>query len=245
MTKIAANTIGLEASTGNYTLGTFVRKFGRNEDVDSAAVEDIWDGGGTYTFPSAAAATTIVSDSANDKTASTGALTVNVFGLDSNWLEVSETVTMNGTDAVTLSNEYLRVHRAYVVTVGSNETNVGNIQVKHGSTVLAQITAGNGQTLMAIYTMAIAKVGYVIGYYASVNKKTTGAADILLKTRANGEAWRIRKVIGAMTTGQSNVFHDFYFPIRLEPQTDIKISAGSSTNDLDVSAGFEILLNNA
>lgn len=235
----------LDGLDGEFAQGDYVRKFGRNDDVDSAAIEDIWDVGGAYSWPAAAATTTIVSDSAEDKTGATGALTVAVFGLDSSFNMINETVTMNGTDAVTLSSDYLRVYRAFVVTVGSNETNVGDIQVLHGATVLAQITAGNGQTLMCIYTTPRNFTGYVLDYYASVNKKNTGSVDIILKTRTEGGAWRVRQVIGSISGGTSNVVHQFQFPIKISEKTDVLISANASTNDLDVSAGFNIFLHQA
>lgn len=228
----------------DYNKTSCVRKFGYNPDVD--ATEDVWDGGGTYTWPSAAATTTIVSSNTNgadDAAEGTGARTVNVFGLDADGLEISETATMNGTNAVTLTNSYYRVYRAYVLTAGSGGTNAGDIQVKHGSTVLAQINVGNGQTLMAIYTVPANKTGYIMGYYASVGKSnTTGAVNLRIWTRANGEGWRNRHVVGLQAAGTSAIEQEMYFPIKVEPLADIRIAATSSANDMEVSAGFDVEL---
>ena len=73
-----------------------VNKFGRNTDVDSAAAEDVWDGGGIWVAPTAARVHNLVSADAADDAAGTGAQTVLVTGLDGTWTETSETVTMDG-----------------------------------------------------------------------------------------------------------------------------------------------------
>lgn len=52
-----------------------VNKFGRNPDVDTA-LEDIWDGGGTYVFPTQARLHALVSDDAADDGKATGTVTL-------------------------------------------------------------------------------------------------------------------------------------------------------------------------
>ena len=68
----------------------FVQKFGSNNAV--AGSEDVWTGGGTYPWPSTAEELEIGSTSANDTSNGTHARTVNVQGLDENWMLTSETV---------------------------------------------------------------------------------------------------------------------------------------------------------
>lgn len=54
-----------------------ITALGNNPDVDSAAVpEDIWSGGGAYPWMTGATSLEIVSSSANDTAAGTGARTV-------------------------------------------------------------------------------------------------------------------------------------------------------------------------
>lgn len=231
-------------------MGIYINKFGTNMDVDAA--EDIWDGGGTYAWPAAAAVTTIVSSSTDDDgdPAGTGAQTVKVYGLNSDWLMMDETVTMNGTSAVTLSNQYLRVFRAHTVAVGSGEVNAGNIQVKHGATVLAQISAGKGQTLMALYTIPADFVQAEIRkWYASIAVKISTGAEMELMTRQSDGGWRVREVMG-ITENSAGVWEpgdagegEKIRGIIVPAKTDIRVRAASvaSVNTV-IASGFQIKL---
>lgn len=218
-----------------------LHKFGHNPDVDTGAAEDVWDGGGLYTWPTSAAATTIVSASTDDDAEGTGAQTVFVQGLDANGALLSETATMDGTSAVTLSGEYLRVFRAYVVSAGTGETNAGNIQVKHGATVLAQITAGYGQTLMAIYTVPTDyPVAGLAQWYVTLGRAITSVGEVAMLQRSNGGAWRTVELI-SMSNTSSSFQYNYPVWLDLKPLTDICIRVLSVTaNNTTVSAGFDI-----
>ena len=224
-----------------------IGKFGRNTDVDTGVglPEDIWDAGAAYAWPSAAATTTIVSSSTDDDGApvGTGAHTVQVYGLDANYLKIDETVTLNGTSAVTLSNQYLRVFRAKVLTAGSGEVNAGNIQIKHGSTVLAQITTDYGQTLMAIYTVpADYTEAWLVKWYVSLTKKQTAAATVVIQMRAYGGAWQTKEVIGVSSTSGDSQYE---YPqwLAVAPKTDIRLRViYISADNTDVSGRFVLLM---
>ena len=151
-----------------------VRKFGYNADVD-AGTEDIWIGGGSLNWPSAAAATNIISSSTDDDASpATGANTVTVEGLDANYQLVRETAEMNGQTQVALTTQFLRVFRAWVATAGTGLTNAGNIDVRHTTTILARIGTGDGQTLQAGYTVPKLNIAgkaitgaLLLGYFGS------------------------------------------------------------------------------
>ena len=131
-----------------------LHKFGYNPAITTATdPEDVWDAGGVYPWPTAAAATNIVSTDADDTDGGSGARTVWVQGLDSDGMLIDETVTLNGTSQVNLTQQFYRVFRARVVLSGATGTNEGDIQIRHNTTALAQISQGYGQTLMAIYTV--------------------------------------------------------------------------------------------
>jgi hypothetical protein len=67
-----------------------VTAIGNNPDLDTATLpEDIWSGGGQYPWMTGATALEVVSDSANDAAAGTGARTVTINGLDINYAEVA------------------------------------------------------------------------------------------------------------------------------------------------------------
>lgn len=236
----------------------YVRKFGRNPDVDTTTdPETIWEVGGVYTgWVSAAATTTIVSDSVEDdvltagEIAGTGALTVRVEGVDANHKHIIETVSMNGTAAVTLGTDLLRCFRAYVVTAGTGGTNAGNIQVKHGSTVLAQITAGDGQTMQALYTTpktdrnGLTYTGaFLLGYAATLIKNTNTAVEMEILFRPDGGAWRVLESFGMVQAGTSSLQVLFPEPISIGTGTDIEMRClETSSNDASISAQFDVVL---
>lgn len=203
-----------------------------NPDVDSGA-EDIWNGGGAYPFPAAAAATTIVSNSAADDGApvGTGARTVQVIGLDANLRLVSETATMDGTTPVALSNALFRLLRARVVTAGSNGTNVGVINVKHSSTNLCAMptTPGLGRTHIGVFTVPATDYGggafagaYIVDWGATIaDASANTVARVRLDIRPSGGAWETIDMCSVVSGG---FFHNgFGGAVALAAGTDIRL----------------------
>ena len=70
----------------------------------------------------------VCSSSATDN-ASTGALTLAVFGMDMYFRPQTEIVTLNGQTQVLTANRYRRIMAAEVVTAGSGKTNAGDLYV--------------------------------------------------------------------------------------------------------------------
>jgi len=120
---------------------------GVNDDIDTATVpEDLTRfNSGQFYFPSTASTLSVVSASANDTSAGTGARLLLIEGLDINWREINEYVTMNGLTPVVTTNSYFRVNFVRVVTSGTGKTNAGNITLTHGATVMRGIVAGESQ----------------------------------------------------------------------------------------------------
>jgi len=236
-----------DVATGDVRGHSSINKFGRNADVDSAAAEDIWDGGGVWNEPTVGQVFTMTSTSAADTSAGTGARTVQVSGLiSSTGLLANETITLNGTSWVTLTNNYQMIHRLIVLTAGTGGVNAGTIYAVGNTdgTVTAQINIGNNQTLMAIFKIPAGSDGCLLGYYASANKATgqTATINTILKTKPNGEVWQITEVVGLIKDGSSNVVRKYFVPSCFEPLTTIKITMDSNVDDVDGSAGFDIVL---
>lgn len=237
-----------EVARGNISGYSSVLKFGRNIDVDTGSVEDIWDGGDSWTAPTIAQAHNVRSTNACD-TGTTGsgagARTVELQGLDASYLAQSETVTLNGTTNVVTSNSYLRIFRMIVRTAGSDGINHGNITAcaPTDDTLTAQISASFNQTLMAIYTVAASTTAYMTHYYASMNRSvTTGAANIFLKVMPSNETLQTKHVLGLVGPGTSYFRHKFEPPLKITEKSDIRIQADVSANNTDVSAGFDMIL---
>lgn len=220
-----------------------VAKFGRNADVDTAANEDIWDGGGVWVAPTQDRLHNIASTDANDAAAGTGARTVEVFGLTAGVI-TSETVTLNGVSNVATTNAYGIIYRMIVRTAGSGGVNAGTITAtaQTDATVTAQINVGLNQTLMAIYQIPTGKTGYIYRWYGDMNRNvTTGAADLRLLIKPDGEVFQTKRFNGLLNAGSSG-FDKMLSSLKVEASGIVKIDAGVSANDTDISAGFDILL---
>jgi hypothetical protein len=227
-----------------------VNKFGHNP-ASAIAGADIWPPGGTYAFyPTTAQSMEIVSDSANDTSAGTGARTATVYGLDASWAEQSETVTMNGTTPVALANTYIRTFRTTIDTAGSIETNDGavTVQVSGGGTIGVHIASGDGQTQQCIYTIPAGKTAFFIKGYTAIadDDKNGEVAEFKWKMRPNviaDGAWQTKGQMGLNSIGSSNWQYDYGVPAGAIPEkTDIKIEAFSATAIVGVVAGFDLIL---
>src|SRR5210317_1793289 len=220
---------------------TMVNKFGYNPSIGSLAFETIWETGGNYPWQSTAVTVDVVSDDTNDDVAGTGARTLRIQGLDGSYNLAEETVDMDGTTTVSTTQTFLRVFRMSVETAGTSGNNVGNISVTYtgGSDVAATIAEGNGQTLMAVYTIPAGKTGYIVAINFGSSKDQEQTCK--LKTRDNtiaNSAFQTKEYL--------NIRGDFtYFPKRaitkITEKTDIELQAISSSTS-SASGGFELIL---
>ncbi len=216
----------------------WMRKFGVNVDVDTTTdPEDVWANGGVYTFPSSAAACTLVSDDDNDDDGDTGARTVRVYGLDANYMKQQEDVTLNGTSTVALANTYLRVFRMEVLTAGSTGTNEGTLSLVHGgATTLAaiQATPTVGSTMMAIYTIP---KDYSRAYLARfrcgmIDAANNAEAMVRLDVRPENGAWRTIDIVGLRANGSSAALVDYPgLGISIAPGSDMRVRVQEVSND--------------
>lgn len=205
--------------------------FSANPDVDTATVpEFVWGQGGVFTFPAAAAATTIVSGNAADASAGTGARTVTVTGLDANYFEVVETVTMNGTTPVNLTAQLLRVNKLEVVSAGSGQVNTGIITISIGGTVVSSIPASKGISQTAVFTVpADYDKALLIDLFVNVAQGTAGSCTVELNKRLSGLR---QEIVSYAIDTQGTSFIDRNLidePIILEPRTDIWFNVPSVT----------------
>lgn len=232
-----------------------VNKFGRNSDIDTGTIpEDVWDGGGLYNYPTSAQVLQIASTSVNDTdTTGTGARQVVISGLDLSWNEITETISLNGTTAVEGTVNFIRVFRMKVFSCGSGGVNEGIITGtwKTDATTALQINAGNGQTLMAVYTVPANYNGLMSNFYASMNRATNNPAGsycrVSLFERPDADAanasWQIKHTVGLGVDGSSYISQTWSPYRSVEAKTDIRVVVEDvSDNDVDVSAGFDLAL---
>ena len=220
---------------------SMINKFGYNPTIGSGSFETIWETGNNYPWQSSAVTVDVVSDNANDDVAGTGARTLRIEGLDSSYAFTEETVDMDGTTTVTTTQTFLRVFRMSVETAGTSGNNVGDITATYtgGSDVAATITAGNGQTLMAIYTIPAGYTGYLLSMNISSGKDQEMDFKFIQRINEGSNGAFQTKQFLNVRGGQTTVIFN---AINVIPQkSDIYVSGkGSSTSS--ASASFDLLL---
>ena len=235
-----------DIAKGNIAGHSILDKFGRNADIDSGAPEDVWDGGGDWVAPTAARIHNIVSTSALDAVANSGARTVRVYGLDAAWNHQEETVNMAGVAGVLTVNTYTMIYRMKTLTGGTDAGNVGVISAiaQVDGTTTAQISAGQNQTLMAVYMVPAGKTGYITSMGAALNRAGSANADVELWAKPFGGVWTIKHITGVDKQGTNAFHHIFTLPMRDDfvEKTLIKIRAGATANNTDISAHFDMIL---
>jgi hypothetical protein len=185
----------LEVGKGNIAGHALRPVFGYNPDIGASTTEDI-NFSGALNFLQAVSAVRIkVGGNAADDTAGAGAQTVLVDGLDSAFLEVSETLTTAGASASSPTTQtFIRVNKATVVNVGTYGAgaastagaNTGNIEIETtGGTLLMTIEAGVGSSENSLYTVPAAKSAHLVRL--SITPDSAKAADIRLWKRLNAD----------------------------------------------------------
>ena len=222
-------------------------KFGFNPDIDNT-LETVWAQGGLYSYLSAATVLKISSSSTDDTSAGTGARTVTISGLDANYDEISETITLNGQTAVNSTLSYLRINRMVVRSAGTGGQNAGVIYAGTGTVTTgvpankyATIAIGDNQTLMALWTVPRGYTAYLtqtdVTLATTQNNKYCTCS---LVVRPYGEVFQVKD---RFVKAESTTTLTYSVPLKIAEKSDIEYRAiGDSIGaDIAISAGFEII----
>lgn len=215
-----------------------------NDDTPVGVYEDITDIG-DLTLPTSAESLEIVSDSVNDASAGTGAQTVRIEGLDGNYIEQSEIVTLNGITAVALANTYLRTFKVIVLTAGSTGSNEGllTLRIASGGASRMQVRVNRSVSASSFYTIPVGKTGFILSLKSGMGYGSAASVlecSLYLKETS---AWvqvyqgiRNLELIGTS-------FEEFSPPIKVIEKTDIKLR-GISTAASRITASYNLILVN-
>ena len=220
--------IGVPIEGGKIDKLSGIHKFGYNSAVGTS-YETVWDAGGTYAFPTTATVAVITSASG----ATDSGVKVTIEGLDANYVEQSEEVTLNASGTFTTTNTYLRIHRAF--NSGSTDL-AGDVTITVDSQTVAIVTALYQQTQMLVYTVPNGYTGYFLQVDASVQKNQ----EIVIKFHARepGGVFRARGILASFGTPVERLFE---IPTVLPEKTDIRIDAKAGATT-EVAGQFEIIL---
>jgi len=223
-----------------------VAVFGFNPDVDTSQVS-VWPLPSLIPFPAAALQMTVSSTSANDTSSGTGARTIVVQGLDADYNEVTEIVTLDGQTAVTMTASLLRVNYAYVATAGSGNSAAGNIYIGTGT-----VTAGVPATVYDIIKFDYNNTttgSYTVpaGYTAYVSQGLFSAGQAGGSTQVQGRLLtrgidNIRRTAALTTLNNGVADYAFEYPLPVPEKTTIEASAIGSANNNAVSSLFVLAL---
>lgn len=236
--RVLATPFGFDASVGLITGVSVVRKFGYNYSVGTA-YEDVWNQGGTYTYQSSASTMYVSSSDAGD----TGTMTVE--GLDTNWDEQTQSVTLSGQSQVEVGSglTWIRVFRAF--NTGGTEF-AGDIYVAEtdsltggvpdtDSKIKAKITSPEEQTKMALWSVPAGKTLYITSIYAGTRSKDKGLR-FGLYVREFGKTFLDKRLLTAFN-GHQHYAYDF--PEVIAAKSDVKIRALSDIAGAECEGGFE------
>jgi hypothetical protein len=159
-----------------------------------------------YTEQSANFTGSIVSSSANDAAAGTGARAVKIFFVDATGATAgNETVPLNGTTPVNLvTTTKCFVERMDIVSVGSGGVAAGTVSLKTGAagagTTVGTIAAGDTQTFWAHHYVVTGKTSNVTDINVGNSVTNAGVAIYVLKALPIGVANAVEKQVSDFVT---------------------------------------------
>jgi hypothetical protein len=223
----------LQVARGQIENHKNVFKFGFNPDVNGAE-ETIWDVGGLYTYPSSALAMTVTT--AAGTPANDNGVKITVSGLDENYNEVSEEVTLAGAGTATTTQTFLRVFRAFV---SGSQAPTANVNITNGGTTYARVTLNDNQTLMAVWTVPAGYTAYILK--GNVGTGTSNVNQFIIARLISRELGKVFRTQAKVTIQNGEIAVDFEVPLSFSEKTDIEARAFSSGANNKVFADFEMI----
>lgn len=213
-----------------------VHKVGSVPSMSQNNSGTIWDVDDTdYPWSAFATATTLTLDRASTSDADKVVL---IEGLDANYYPISEEVTLTNATGNATTKSFIRIESARITNGSAN--NVGDISVKASTTVVARIKAGNGRTLMGIYTVPAGYTGYILKGTATCQAGADATGDMFV--RYGGDASFIIGHAFEVSGSGGEYTYDFPVPFRVPEKSDIDVRASVRSNNARVTAAFDILL---
>lgn len=208
-----------------------INLFGVDREVGRDDFETIWNGEDPHAFPATAGVLTLVSSDSNDT------MPVLVNGLDSDYNQIQEVITLDGTTNVQGSESFWRVNSA-IILAGDNQ---GNISINRGSDTVAYIEAGNGTTQACVFTVPAGHELFL--FRIDLTSGTVkGNRYLMYRNVTRTHTGRVLRIAEA-TWQEGMQSFDRQIPFRIAEKTDFYFEAKSSANpENEVSIFIEALL---
>jgi len=235
-----------EVQQGNIPEYSVVKVFGRNDSI----VNNVWSivsvSTPSGTFSQSGVPVRIkAGGNPADSASGVGARSVSIRGLNTDLVEVRETLIPLGANAsADTTNSFWRIHRGTVILAGAYDgTNVGNIVLENGEDMLT-IMADEGETQHGAYTIPSGHTGQLIGIY--LNADGNKPADFRLMARfgvINTSPPIFAKQLKIYWDGVVGYIRHVTSPsLSIPALTDIWMEARGGGANTEVSVGFDILL---
>lgn len=225
----------LQVAMGKIDGMSFNHKFGAVPALSNNSTGTVWDVDATVYPWDALGAGSNVNIELNDP-ADVG-MSVTVQGLDENYEPAEETILTTGLDTAG-TQTFIRVNRAFC-----DEQNADNIDVEAGvpgGTTVARISAGNAQTLMAVYTVPAGKTGYILHSTMSTQWGADGTGNMFVRYFGQ-DSFRIGHSFEVSGHG-GQYDYTFTTPIPVPEKSDIDMRVATRSNNGRFTAAFDVLL---
>ena len=235
MSFISDNNIPLGIAIKKGLINNFsgIQKFGFNPAV-STTEESIVSQGGSYTYISTTGTAVVTSSN----TGADNGGTVLIDGLDNDYNQVSETATIGGSAT---TQTFKRINRATLITANTGTSNSGNISITVDSTTAGYMPIGYAQTLQSVYTVPAKHHAYLVQLDAGTDEKEK-PIHMVIKTRDNTVTNSAFQTKTYLVFENTRTEHKFDIPEVLTEKTDIELRAKSPEGEVEVSGGFELVL---
>ena len=236
----------LEIVKGNVPGHSVFHIQGIDEDVEDAGLEILWEEV-TFIWPTVATLMNVSSSDVDDTNGGTGTWDVTILGLDADYVQVVETVTMDGQNPVSTVNKYLRINLLIVQYVGTSGANEGIIYIGTGATVggepaiiYNEIVSDKGISTTGTYTVPA-------GYKAYVHHFTLGTSadkdiEFELRTRCVTCAFNSWTAAYHDHFKKEHIVQPLLVPFPIKEKTDIGLFCQTIDKDGPVMADMILVI---
>jgi len=230
---------------------------GRNSDIDTGSTpEDIWSVGGLWVPPTTARIHDLVSTSAADTAAGSGAQEVIVIALNATFSKFTELVVMNGKTNVPMVTPCTRINELIVTKAGSDvsKANLGTITAtaQTDATITNQIEIGESVAMSTVFTIPSGVTALLTAIAVTINNTGVSSAQanaqmsFITQSPIDVATAPKRKGIFFQPTVSGTSYLSealITTPSVLSEKTDIRIRVETvSDNDTDVTGAYSLIL---
>ena len=201
----------LNVARGKVRGAKVINIFGFNASTGTT-MRALWELADTtaYVFPTSAVNMTVTSDAADN------GKTMLIFGLDANYEEIQELVTLNNATPLVTTLAFFRINNVVMISA----TNTANVTIANGGVTYARIDAGRSTNQASIYTVPAGCDFYLYRIDAFMND-ASAAKPGLFRNQVSFPNGRVLRVADTPYLNQMNIKRDF--PFKYEEKTDIQL----------------------